>query len=306
LYAAGYDDEQLHFTGDKWGGKYLRAPEIYYTILQRAIDKLVRLGDVAVVKFGIKTGANEFFYLDTEALEKWNIEDEFLIPIFKSSKESFTIQINPSSLSLKLFYCHKAKKDLNETNALKYILWGEAQKFNERPSCRGRANWYDVGEREFSLGVFPSGFGDTFRFFLNRNFLIDKRLYEIYAEDENILAALNSSLTPFMIEVNSRTGLGDGLLDYTVYEAKNVLINDLRGKAKVNYNFKRKIENIFTELGFNRTEPIRDQQPNPLPDRKELDDIIFDELGLTEDERNEVYWSVAELVKQRLDKAASR
>ncbi|OFX27955.1 MAG: hypothetical protein A2X08_15670 [Bacteroidetes bacterium GWA2_32_17] len=40
--------------------------------------------------------------------------------------------------------------------------------------------------------------------------------------------------------------------------------------------------------------------------REELDDIIFDELGLTQVERNEVYWSVAELVKQRLDKAAIR
>ncbi|MEK7728312.1 MAG: hypothetical protein AAB354_07840 [candidate division KSB1 bacterium] len=43
-----------------------------------------------------------------------------------------------------------------------------------------------------------------------------------------------------------------------------------------------------------------------LPDRKALDDIIFNELGLTQAERNEVYWSVAELVKQRLDKAATR
>jgi hypothetical protein len=42
-----------------------------------------------------------------------------------------------------------------------------------------------------------------------------------------------------------------------------------------------------------------------LPDRKELDDIVFDALGLSEDERKEVYWSVAELVKARLDKAES-
>ncbi len=34
--------------------------------------------------------------------------------------------------------------------------------------------------------------------------------------------------------------------------------------------------------------------------------MIFDELGLTAEERTEVYWSVAELVKQRFDKAASR
>ena len=49
----------------------------------------------------------------------------------------------------------------------------------------------------------------------------------------------------------------------------------------------------------------RQSYPNPLPDRKALDDIVFDALGLTEDERKEVYWAVAELVKNRLDKARS-
>jgi hypothetical protein len=43
------------------------------------------------------------------------------------------------------------------------------------------------------------------------------------------------------------------------------------------------------------------QQPNPLPDRKALDDVVFcakgasasggDALGLTEAERKEVYWA---------------
>ena len=86
-----------------------------------------------------------------------------------------------------------------------------------------------------------------------------------------------------------------------LFSPASLKLNSLKGNI-----IKRNILSIFTELGFNRNEPIREQQPNPLPDRKELDDIIFDELGITETERNEVYWSVAELVKQRLDKAASR
>ncbi len=53
------------------------------------------------------------------------------------------------------------------------------------------------------------------------------------------------------------------------------------------------------------TLPVREQKPNPLPDRKALDDIVFDILGLTEDERQEVYWAVCELVANRLIKARS-
>ncbi|MBS3157375.1 hypothetical protein J4442_04385 [Candidatus Woesearchaeota archaeon] len=40
-------------------------------------------------------------------------------------------------------------------------------------------------------------------------------------------------------------------------------------------------------------------------DRAELDKIIFDELGLTKEERKEVYWSICELVRQRIEKARS-
>ncbi|NWG04551.1 MAG: hypothetical protein HXY44_17000 [Syntrophaceae bacterium] len=41
------------------------------------------------------------------------------------------------------------------------------------------------------------------------------------------------------------------------------------------------------------------------PDRRELDNIIFDILGLTKGERDAVYEAVIELVNQRLVKARS-
>jgi len=68
---------------------------------------------------------------------------------------------------------------------------------------------------------------------------------------------------------------------------------------------KRDLKSIFEELGMNPARPIREQKPNPLPDRKALDDIVFNILGLTEDERTEVYWAVCDLVKNRLEKARS-
>jgi len=67
----------------------------------------------------------------------------------------------------------------------------------------------------------------------------------------------------------------------------------------------REIKTVFGECGINPRAQIRDQEPNPLPDRKALDNIVFDVLGLTKDERREVYWAVCELVKSRLEKARS-
>ncbi|GIV57080.1 MAG: hypothetical protein KatS3mg040_1848 [Candidatus Kapaibacterium sp.] len=41
------------------------------------------------------------------------------------------------------------------------------------------------------------------------------------------------------------------------------------------------------------------------PDRRALDDVVFDVLGLTAGEREAVYEAVIELVRARLEKARS-
>ena len=120
------------YTGDKWGGKYLRAPDIYWTILKKGKGKLVRLGDVAEVRRGFTTGANEFFYLDDEDIRHWEIEEEFLKPVIKSPRECKSILIDPSQLKFKLFMCHKDEAALKGTAAWKYIEYGESKGFDQK------------------------------------------------------------------------------------------------------------------------------------------------------------------------------
>jgi hypothetical protein len=52
------------YIGNKWGCKYMRAPGIYWTILEKGKEKLVRLNDIADVQRGVTTGTNEFFFLE--------------------------------------------------------------------------------------------------------------------------------------------------------------------------------------------------------------------------------------------------
>jgi hypothetical protein len=49
-------------AGAGWG-KYLRADDIFFRVLERGGCRLRHLADLARVRFGVKTGANEFFYL---------------------------------------------------------------------------------------------------------------------------------------------------------------------------------------------------------------------------------------------------
>lgn len=116
---------------------------------------------------------------------------------------------------------------------------------------------------------------------------------------------LNNSIFYLFKEIAGRTNLGEGVLDTAVFEAKKCLV--FKPDCVGNRSLKKNIEfrSVFEESGIDPFKPIREQNPTPLDDRTQIDNIVFDELGLTKEERKEVYYSVCELVKDRLDKASS-
>lgn len=330
--------EHLPYIGNKWGGKYLRAPEIYFKIWEKGKGKLVRLGDIAEVKRGFTTGANEFFYLKpvgttvkdvvvgaglvparlirvkNSAGWEGEIEAEFLKPVIKSPRELKTIIVKLEDLNYLVFMCHKSERELKGTKALDYIKWGEKQKYQNRPTCRRRARWWDLGEGNKPTHIWQKSVNDRhLQCQIPFESFVDQRLYEISYPSNPFLLTILFNSTPFILikELCGRVNLGQGALDTTVFEANSLIILDPVWLTLKNHTFeknkliKRNPLPIFTELGFDPNKPIREQEPNPLPDRKSLDDIVFDALGLTEEERKEVYWAVAELVKNRLEKAKS-
>ena len=166
------------YTGDKWGGKYFRAPDIYWTLLEKGKDKLVRLGDIAEVRRGFTTGANEFFYFDVERIREWGIESEFLKPVIKSPRECKSIRVDPNELQFKLFMCHADKAALAGTAALAYIKWGESQGFHQRPSCKGRARWWDLGKWSYPDMLWSDAYNVRFGCFENAgDYFADKRFF---------------------------------------------------------------------------------------------------------------------------------
>lgn len=142
--------------------------------------------------------------------------------------------------------------------------------------------------------VSPSSTNDLYRVFTNEaNVLIDKRLYEIFVQQHGVMplaTVLNSTLTTLFLEIGSRTGLGEGLLDLTVYEvaacliANPVLVRRFPLPARAVLPFEEELRQ---------------------PDRRALDDVVFEALGLTAGEREAVYEAVIELVRARLEKAQS-
>jgi hypothetical protein len=249
------------------------------------------------VRRGITTGANEFFYLDEERIREWGIEKEFLKPVIKSPRECKRILIDPKDLKFKIFMCHKDKKELKGTAALEYIQWGEKQGFHKRPSCAGRARWWDLGERRLPPIISPSSVSELPRTFKNDGVLADKRLYEIYPvrHESSVLLATNATTCSLFLEIGSRTGLGEGLLDLTVYELAECLITLPAKQGSV--------DAVLQQVGRREFLPLREEILTS--DRRALDTIIFEAIGLTQGEREAVYEAVIRLVEARLEKAES-
>ena len=323
------------YAGNKWGGKYLRAPDIYFTIMEKGKGKIVRLGDISEVRFGIKTGCNEFFYLPSKHFnikkegrfyrllprheglpDDLIIEEEYFIPVVKTAKDSLSLSINPSKLKTNLFYCHNLP---TSKKAYKYIQWGESQKFHKIKSVSGRRYWFDVGIKKVPSGIILRRVGERMPIFVANGCLEDCNLFGILLNDKEIehlyLALLNNTVVRLDLEVNTRHLTGaQAVADTNVYVVKelHIIKEDILNtdnkqkllKAWIKISNRESLS-IFQELGINPKQPIRSQKPNPLPDRKALDDIVFDILGLTQAEREEVYWSICELVKNRLEKARS-
>ena len=286
------------YTGNKWGGKYLRAPDIYWTILEKGKDKLVRLGDIAEVRFGIKTGANEFFYLDTEWIQEWGIESEFLKPVIKSPRECKSIRVDPSQLQFKLFMCHADKASLAGTAALKYIEWGEAQGFDQRPSCRGRTRWWDLGKWDFADLLWIETMSESFRVHRNAPSIYESdKFYGIKSQDniDTLTVLLNSTPVMLLKLLSGFHSLGGGGLKTAVYEVKDFQIIP---PELLTFNADLVNELIQTEVGTIQEEI---EQSN----RRDLDAIIFDALNLTQGERDGVYEAVVNLVEARVRKARS-
>jgi type I restriction-modification system DNA methylase subunit len=282
------------YIGNKWGGKYLRAPDIYWTILEKGRGKLVRLGDIAEVRFGIKTGANEFFYLDQDKIDEWGIEEEFLRTVIKSPRECKGFVIKPNELKYKLFMCHKDKRELNGTAALEYIKWGEKQKFQHRPSCKGRMRWWDLGIRLRPHLIF--------------NYLVDKMAKTLYAGDgcycsdnfqevhinkNNSMAlfySLNSEIFQLMVNIEGRSNFGGGLLKVQTYEVERL------------YCVSPNIINVKDQLILGS---IKCDISEISRQCTKLDECVFQALGLNPTQCKTVYDEVQKMIQNRHIKAGS-
>ncbi len=320
----GYDAERNTYVGSKWG-KYLRAPDVFFTVADRAKASLVPLETVArEIKRGFTTGANDFFYLTEEEIHRAGIERRFWMHknergewtpnyLVKSPRECESLTVNVENLKYRVVMIHDEREALRGTKILKHIKWGEDRGFPERPTCRSRQRWYDLGAWEKPDFIWADAYNDRYAVFATPNALADKRFFYIYVPDPTyrslLFGYLNCSLIPLFIDVDGITNLGEGAIYTNVYQLKRLPVPSPESKADglseaMDRLSKRPVLSIFEELGTRNPQEVTFETVRE--DRRELDRIIMgDILHLTESEQLDVYRSVIDIVRSRLDRASS-
>lgn len=329
------EQDENKFSGNKLG-KYVRAPQIFFKILEKGKDKIVNLKEIASPKAGCYTGINEFFYFDKRPDLKDKVEKDFLIPIIRNPRQVNTILLENKKNETAVFVCSLSKKELKKNNfpgALNYINWGETQTTRERQKRDAGVPYPDVETvktREPGWWSIPENNVKPTNLFMQ--YVINKRFVAPYShskicsdrcfhrlfltDDKNleiVAALLNSIFTVFCIELIGRSNLGLGALKFEASDAEKILIinpNKISAKhkkalissiAKIGLN---PAQDIFEQIGTSNIEEVDLNKINI--DKRALDKIVLGEiLGLTEKQQLEVYKAVIDLVKNRLDKAKS-
>lgn len=180
------------------------------------------------------------------------------------------------------------------TGVLEYILHGEAMGYDQRPSTRNREVWYDLRRRDRAYSAVNYMLDSTARTFWAPNGLLFSSNFHIIYIDEylsrSICIAMNSTISQLHFNVIGRSNFGGGLIKIQTYEMANSRIVDPRLLSDFH-------ENV---LKYDHWDVM-----SPSPERRLIDEAVFDVLGLTAGERDDVYEGVWELVRNRKLRARS-
>lgn len=392
LLSALANEQATRAAFERGWGKYLRADEVFFKVIERGSSRLLSLSKMANVRFGVKTGANEFFYVKDEQSAKGKeqgakgkerrvksegqkaggllaladvasvrrgittganeffylsragartddaapasraqsstnglmvvrdgtgkqreIEAELLAPVVFSLKEIPGILLERVEAKRMLFNCSLIANDLAGTRALEYIESGERAGYHRRPTCSNREPWYSVarGMKPAPL-ILPSKVGERWLVALNRAGVFeDKKLYGVFpargVSALTLAALLNSTWARYYAEVTCRQMTGaQAIADIDVAVAKQIMLPDPR---KLSPSIKKKLEAAVVELSRRPVYSIFEEIKRA--DRRRLDALTLEAIGFSRRSEREavldqLYEAVSELVRARLAKSSGR
>ncbi len=171
------------YQGGKWG-QYVRAPDVWFELLDHAGSRMAPLQSLAEIRFGFKTGVDKFFCVrdvtDEELRRqpdpvvfhaKWGItpkdlkqvrivrdgegglhllEARFLEPEFHSLMEAKSPVIRAADVGRRVINAPVSRAALRGTKLADYVRYAEEREWHVGPTVASRAQvrpWYDLSLR---------------------------------------------------------------------------------------------------------------------------------------------------------------
>jgi len=326
------------YVGSKWGNLHLRAPLVYYKLVERGQGKLRPLRHLCLLKRGEKTANHDYFILkEIQGNGKKNglvllknglghrtlMEERFAPLVLQDPEDVSSYFITPGDIRFRMFRCKEDKAHLKGTYALRYVEWAETSPDSKVKVLKGkrrgklvrvpdlatacsRARWYEISDTKPSKILLPN-------LVKNRHVipLSEIPLYAyhnffcLYATDEiDLWLYLNSSVFRLFMELYGRSE-GAGALQVMGYEYDQCPVIDplpiLSRKFKHLEHFKSRT--AYRIVNIAEQAPLEFEQE----DRRELDDLVLQELGFQDPEErlkvlSEMYEWLQTRARERLTK----
>jgi N-6 DNA methylase len=347
------------YGGGKWG-RYLRAPDFYFEIMREFGDRFTRLGEVAAVKFGIKSGCDGFFMprdVSKDFLEdyhseaEWHdsplmrrckrvevengdvtivkcsdhtlhpIESRFVRPEVHSLMQVDRPVVSPHQLDRVVLWVNQPLDEIKGTYAHRYITWGSKQTFAskksksvpipDRATVASRPLWYDLTGLVPGIGFWPMS--QQYRHIIPANpygLSCNHNLFDLHALTSNpfairaLMPILNSTIIALIKTFYGRYAGTEGNLKTEVVDTVLLEIPDPRN---ITESLLKRLEATFISmqgrevthlveevfLSCHTADEVREAATLPLglsqelqqEDRRELDNVVFELLGVADPQR---------------------
>jgi len=261
-------------AGASTWGPALRAPAAWFAWRAVAGDAVVPLRELAEVRRGLTTGANHVFYLRRDDAKRHRLEPKYLAPVIRSpfNGSPAPIAISPGESPLVAIALPPETPFAKVPRIAAWLREHEREALGT--SAARRDPWWSLPVHPARLFL-AKAYGPRFvQRLADVPMLADQRVYALHPRDGvdlgALAAVLNALPTALALESLGRGSMGFGAVEWTVHDALELPVLDVRRADK------QTIARLHTALaGFARRPIEHVRLERDRADRAELDAAVM-------------------------------
>ncbi len=257
----------------------LRADAAWFDLRMAAGSSLIPLHQVADIRRGVTSGANEVFYMTRDRAAELGLEPGTTVPLVRSPREQGADSIVVAAATTPhVALAVGANTDPKRRFPMAWRYLMSHSECAKRPTLRAREPWWSLPTVPVQVFL-TKAYGARFvQRFAREPVACDQRVYAVEpipgVDVELFAGILNSTYTAFALESLGRASLGQGALEWTVADARDLPIADPRA---LNRGCADRLRAAFRQLCQRSVGSV--EQEAGCTDRLALDLAVAEILG---------------------------